>query len=96
MDPELKEELEGPSYPRDLRDRFYRVLKELEEDLNSDPQAIFRLLREPTIIKELKARRVRIGKYRAWFIMILEDCSIVFLGFGTREKFYDRFRKRSP
>lgn len=37
MDPRLKEELEGPSYPRDLRDRFYRVLKELEEDLNSYP-----------------------------------------------------------
>lgn len=94
VDPELEEELEGPSYPGDLKRRFQELLRELEEDLNGDPEAITRLMREPIVDKNLNVRRIRIGKYRARFIIILEDCSVVFLDLGTREKFYEHYRKR--
>ena len=92
-DSELQKEL-SRGYPRDVVERFYRTIKELEEDLNEDPRAIFDLMREPIIDKTINLRRFRIGKYRAWFIIIAEDCTVVFLGFGSRGKFYDRYRKR--
>jgi len=94
VDPELEDELQGPFYPGNIVDRFLRLLKELEEDLNEDPYAIIRLSREPIVDKNLNLRRIRIGKYRAWFIIIPEDCSVVFLDLGSREKFYEHYRKR--
>lgn len=93
VDDDLEKEL-NRSYPKDVVDRFYRVVQELEEELNEDPHAIERLMREPIIDRELNLRRLRIGKYRAWFIIVYEDCTVVFLGLGTREKFYDRHKKR--
>jgi mRNA-degrading endonuclease RelE of RelBE toxin-antitoxin system len=93
IDSELEKELKR-RYPEDIRNRFLQVIKEIEEDLNSDPSAIIRLLREPIVDRTLNLRRIRIGKYRAWFIVILEDCLVVFLGFGPREKFYNRYKKR--
>ncbi len=94
MDPELEEELRSPSYPGELRRRFQNLLMELEEELNEDPDAIIRLIREPIVDRNLNIRRIRIGKYRARFIIVLEDCSVVFLDLGTREKFYEHYRKR--
>jgi hypothetical protein len=61
--PRFKARLEK-DYPEELVDRLLSVARELKEDLNTDPQSIFRLLREPIMIREAKVRRLSIGKYR--------------------------------
>jgi mRNA-degrading endonuclease RelE of RelBE toxin-antitoxin system len=94
VDPELREEMERGHYPGDVVERFNRLVRELEEDLNGDPRAIEALLREPMIDRAIGLRRLRMGKYRIWFIVALDECEVVILGLGTREKFYDRYRKR--
>jgi len=91
--PRFKARLER-DYPEELVDRLLGVVRELEEDLNTDPQSIFRLLREPIVIREAKVRRLRMGKYRVWFIVTVEDCQVLILGLEHREGAYERLRKR--
>ncbi len=92
VDPELEAELAG--YPGDLVERFRSLVRELEADLNTDPGSIARLLREPVDDRAVGLRRYRIGKYRAFFIVVYEDCMVVFVDLEHRKKAYDRLRKR--
>lgn len=49
----LKARLER-DYPGELVGRLLGLISELESDLNTDPQSIFRLLREPIIVPRVQ------------------------------------------
>ncbi len=91
----LRKELEG-SYPEVLR-RLEDRRATWEADLNSDVNAIYRILREEIVVEEFKIRRTRVGDYRFLFEVILDECLVRFLSLDItprRSKVYDRLRKR--
>ncbi len=60
--------------------------KEFEslERRNSNPNAIYRLLREPMVHRELRVRRTRIGDHRAFFVVDVENCRVVIVAVRHR------------
>ena len=89
-----KAEKEARKYSREVYERLTNYLRDLEDRLNKDPNAIHELREEEFVVPEFKIRKFRIGDYRATFIISYEDCRVEVIGFGHRSKFYDRLRKR--
>ncbi len=97
VDPEVEEFFEE----RGLRGELEEWKKGLEEDLNHDPGAVLRLLREPVLSHAgpLKARRYRLylrGKgYRLVFAVNTRLCTVHFMAVERRdEETYRRLRRR--
>ena len=94
------------SLRRALARRYPEALRRLEDrratwerDLNSDRRAIYRVLSEEMVVKELRIRRTRVGKYRFLFEVVVagKECLVRFLDIDItpkRSKVYDRLRKR--
>ena len=77
-----------------LLERVEKRARELEEELNSDPHAIHRLLREPVVYEEPRVRRMRVGNYRVFFVVDVEGCRVVLLAVRHRRSAYRDLRKR--
>ena len=82
-------------------DRVRSELRGLEESLNSDRQAITRLMREPVIAETPlgPVRRYRLSTPAGWlrllFVIDVDGCSIVFTDAQLRdEETYKRVRRR--
>jgi len=95
----------SPSVERVLRKRrlleeFKRWARELEEELNSDPEALRRLLGEPIVAR----RGGPVRRYRLWlggvwwrllFAVDASRCEVVFIAVDRRdEETYRRLRRR--
>ena len=85
---------------RRLLNEFRERLQELEKDLNSDPGAIQRMLREPIVARHLgPIRRYRLWLGNVWwrllYIIDVSECKIVFLYADRRdEETYKRLHRR--
>jgi len=86
---------------RELHGELEEWRRSLEESLNSDPEEIVRLLREPVLynVGGLKRRRYRLylrGKpYRLVYVVNARRCMVVFLLAAKRdEETYRRLRRR--
>ena len=97
LDPDVEELFKR----RGLYEELRGWRRGLEEDLNRDPGAALRLLREPVIrrIKGVNVRRYRLylsGKgFRLLFIVNARDCVVIFIAADKRdEDTYRRLKRR--
>lgn len=85
---------------RGLLKEFERWMRELEEELNSSPDVLQRLLREPIIVRHLgPVRRYRLWLGNVWwrllYVIDMSECRIVFLYADKRdEETYKRFSRK--
>ncbi|MEB3778629.1 MAG: type II toxin-antitoxin system RelE/ParE family toxin [Desulfurococcales archaeon] len=79
-----------------LLQRLLRGVASLEESLNGDMEAAFRLLREPIVHEELRIRRMRLGDYRVLFEILIDKCLVRILVVEHRRRVYRNLRRRRP
>ena len=77
-----------------LLHRLLRSVADLEESLNGDRNAAFRLLREPIVHEELRIRRMRLGDYRVLFEILIDECLVRVLVVEHRRRVYRNLRRR--
>ena len=82
-----------------LAERLKKLVEEMAASLNTDSQAILRLLREPIVarIEDVPLRRYRLGDYRFYYVVDAENCRVVFLDLEVsyhRGRTYRDLRRR--
>jgi len=80
--------------------RLIKWRDELENDLNTDRDAIFRLLRNPVIyeVEGVKRRRIEVSTKGGWmrllFVVNITKCEVIVVNYDKRkEHTYNGFRR---
>ena len=84
----------GRELDQSLFQRLLQSTTSLEDSLNSDRRAAFRLLREPIVHKELRIRRMRLGSYRILFEILIDKCIVRILVVEHRRRVYRHLKRR--